>query len=238
MRPQIDTHTHTVLSGHAHSTLIENAAAAAEIGLDGIVLTDHGPMIPGASPDFVTTTYRFLPDVIKGIRVYHGVEANIIDDEGNLDIPQRYLEPLDYVIAGIHEFIRRSNGRNKDTDTVIRALNNPFVDVIAHPDNPSYNLDYEAVVRETAQLGKLMEVNNHSFDFRHGGAENAMKFLPLCRKHDVRIVVASDAHSAFEIGHFELTLRILELCEFPESLVVNLKRERFEAYLEERASRG
>jgi len=238
MRPQIDTHTHTLLSGHAHSTLLENASAAAEIGLDGFVLTDHGPLIPGASPAFVVTTYRFFPPEIKGVRVYHGVEANIAGDEGGLDIEERYLKQLDYVIAGLHEFVQLSSGRVKDTDTVLAAMNNPYVDVISHPDNPAYDLDYEAVIKETARLGKLMEVNDHSFQFRKGGAENALKFLPLCKKYGVRVAVSSDAHSAMEMGRYDAALKILELTEFPAELVVNLTRERFDAYIDERKGRA
>jgi putative hydrolase len=237
MRPQIDTHTHTLLSGHAHSTLIENATLAAELRLKGFVMTDHGPLIPGASPEFVVTTYRFLPPEIKGVRVYHGVEANITDDEGGLDIREKYLSQLDFVIAGLHEFIRLSGGRRKDTDAALCALNNLHVDVLAHPDNPAYDLDYDAVVKETARLGKLMEVNDHSFEFRKNSAENALKFLPLCKKHGVRVSIASDAHSALEIGRNSTALKVLELAEFPEELVVNLTQERFEAYLDERRKR-
>ncbi len=237
MRPKIDTHTHTLLSGHAHSTLLENAAAAAEFGLTGFVLTDHGPMLPGASPEFVLSTYKFFPYEIKGVRVYHGVEANIFDDEGSIDIGEKYLKMLDYVIAGLHEFVRLSGGRQKDTETVLCAMNNPYLDVISHPDNPAYDLDYEAIVRETARLGKLMEVNDHSFLFRKGGAENALKYLPLCKKHGVRVAVSSDSHFALEMGKHDTALKILELAGFPAELVVNLTRERFESYLEERKRR-
>jgi putative hydrolase len=148
-----------------------------------------------------------------------------------------YLEPLDYVIAGLHEFVMTSGGRQKDTDTAIAAMNNPHVDILAHPDNPSYDLDYEAVVKEAARLNKLMEVNDHSFQFRKGGAENALKYLPLCKKYGVRVAVSSDAHFALEMGRHNTALKILELTEFPNTLVVNLTRERFDAYIEERKER-
>ncbi len=237
MRLKIDTHTHTLLSGHAHSTLLENAAAAAEAGLEGFVLTDHGPMIPGASPDFVVTTYRFFPSEIKGVRVYHGVETNIFDEEGSIDIPEKYLAQLDYVIAGLHEFVIPSGGRKKDTEAVLNALNNPNVDIISHPDNPAYEIDYDAMVRETARLGKLIEVNDHSFAFRKGGAQNALVFLPLCIKYDVRVAVSSDAHFAMEMGKHDAAMKILELASFPSEMIVNRTRDSFEAYLRERQHR-
>lgn len=237
MRPQIDTHTHTLLSGHAHSTLLENAAAAADFGLKGFVLTDHGPMLPGASPEFVLSTYKFFPAEIHDVRVYHGVEANIFNDEGSIDIQDKYLKMLDYVIAGLHEFVRLSGGRTKDTETVLRALSNPHIDIISHPDNPAYDLDYEAIVKETARLNKLMEVNDHSFLFRKGGAENALKYLELCKRYGVRVAVSSDAHFALEMGKHTTALKVLELAEFPSELVVSLTRERFDAYLDERKRR-
>jgi len=237
MNIEIDTHTHTVLSGHAHSTLIENAAWAKKAGLSGFVVTDHGPAIPSAPPDFNLSTLRYLPESIDGVRVYHGIEANIVDFEGTLDIREKYLKLTEFAIAGIHEAVIRSGGRSRDTDAVIAALQNKYVDTISHPDNPSYTLDYEAVVKEAARLNKLLEVNDHSFEFRPGGMENAHIYLPLCVRYGVRVVVSSDAHSAFGMGKFDVALRALEELNFPEELIVNATKERFEAYLSERSRR-
>lgn len=238
MHIQVDTHTHTVLSGHAHSTLLENATAAARIGLKGFVVTDHGPAVPAAPPDFNISTLEFLPDIIEGVRVYHGVEANIINYEGGIDIREKYFCQTDFAIAGMHEVVIKSGGIKKDTDAVMGALNNKYVDIISHPDNPSYSLDYEAVVKEAARLNKLMEVNDHSFEYRKGGIEKAMVYLPLCRRYGVRVSVSSDAHSTFGMGKFDVALRVLEQLGFPEELVINATQERFEAYLKERASRN
>ncbi len=237
MNIEIDTHTHTVLSGHAHSTLMENAAAAARIGLKGFVVTDHGPAIPAAPPDFNLSTLEYLPDVIEGVRVYHGVEANIVDFEGNIDIREKYVKLADFTIAGMHEVVIRTGGQKKDTDAVMGALNNKYVDMISHPDNPSYSLDYEAVVKEAARLNKLMEVNDHSFEYRKGGIERAMIFLPMCKRYGVRVAVSSDAHSAFGMGKFGVALQVLDQIGFPAEMIINATQESFEAYLKERVSR-
>jgi putative hydrolase len=237
MNIEIDTHTHTVLSGHAHSTLIENATWAAKKGLKGFVVTDHGPAIPAASPDFNLGTLPFLPETIEDVRVYRGVEANIVDFDGKLDIREKYIKFVDYAIAGMHEVVIRTGGKKKDTEAVIDALQNKHIDIIAHPDNPSYSLDYEAVVKETARQNKLLEVNDHSFEYREGGIENALVYLPLCIRHGVRIAVSSDAHSAFGMGKFDAALHVLEQLRFPSELIVNATQARFEAYLEERNRR-
>ena len=65
MHFEVDTHTHTVLSGHAHSTIMENAAAAARMGLKGIVMSDHGPSIQSSAPDYNIGTYAYLPYILK-----------------------------------------------------------------------------------------------------------------------------------------------------------------------------
>ncbi|MCC8181158.1 MAG: PHP domain-containing protein [Planctomycetes bacterium] len=79
----IDTHTHTVLSGHAWSTLRENCKAAAERGMHGICLTEHGPAMQGGGPFFMVSAQRMLPEVVEGIRVYKGIECNIVDFEAS-----------------------------------------------------------------------------------------------------------------------------------------------------------
>lgn len=237
MNIEVDTHTHTLLSGHAHSTLLENAAAAAKKGLKGFVMTDHGPNLPGACPEFNLSTYPYLPSHIEGVRVYPGVESNIIDFNGSIDVCEKHLKFVDYVIAAMHEVVLDAGTKTKNTQAVLGALNNPYVDVIAHPDNPSYALDYETIVKEAAKLGKLLEVNDHSFVFRQGGLANAMLYLPLCRKYGVAVAVSSDAHFALNIGNNKRALGVLEDLSFPSELVINQTKQRFDDYICERRKR-
>lgn len=237
MNIEVDTHTHTVLSGHAHSTLLENAAAAAKNGLKGFVMTDHGPIMPGACPEFNLGTYPFLPDYLEGVRVYTGIESNLIDFKGSIDVTERYLKFTDYVIAGLHEVVLRPGTKAQNTEAVIGAFSNPYVDIIAHPDNAAYELDYEEVVKQAALHGRLLEVNNHSFSYRKGGRANAAVYLPLCRKYGVRVAVSSDAHFAPMIGSHAIALGIIEEHAFPHELIVNLTMQRFEEYLAERRMR-
>lgn len=237
MNIEVDTHTHTVLSGHAHSTLLENAAAAAKKGLKGFVMTDHGPKLPGACPEFNLGTYPYLPSHIDGVRIFPGVESNVIDYDGSIDVREKYLKFTDYVIAGLHEVVMDAGTKAQNTQAVLGALSNPYVDIIAHPDNPAYELDYETVVKEAARLGKLLEVNDHSFVYRKGGLENAAVYLPLCRKHGLRVAVSSDAHFAMNIGKNKLALSVLEELSFPSELVINETLQRFEDYLSEREKR-
>ena len=101
---QVDTHTHSVASLHAYSTISELVNGAEQNGLKGFVLTEHGPALQGG----LTHPYYFgnlqvIPREIRGITLFRGVELNIMDGEGGLDLSPNYLKLLDFVMAGLHE---------------------------------------------------------------------------------------------------------------------------------------
>jgi putative hydrolase len=81
-----DLHTHSIASGHALSTIQENAQAAAKKGLEILGVTDHGPQTPGGPHVYYFYSLFALPDFLEGVRILRGVEANIIDGQGNLDL--------------------------------------------------------------------------------------------------------------------------------------------------------
>ena len=137
----LDTHCHTISSGHAYSTIKEIAEEAADMGLKLIAMTDHGPDMQGGPDLFHFGNMRVIPEYIKGVRVLKGVEANIMDFEGRLDVPEKYLKKLDIVIASLHEACIDSGTVEENTRALIGAMSNPFVDIIAHPGNPYYPVD-------------------------------------------------------------------------------------------------
>ena len=92
MKLLLDTHCHTISSGHAYSTIKEIAEAAADSGLKLIAIRHHGSAMPGGPSLFHIGNMRVIPEYIKGVRVLKGVEANIMDFDGGLDIPEKYLK--------------------------------------------------------------------------------------------------------------------------------------------------
>lgn len=237
MKVLVDTHTHNVLSGHAYSTLLENVLYAAKTGMEGIVNTDHGPLIPGASPDFCLSTLRTVPPEIEGVRVYRGIEANITDHTGKLDISRGFLKMTEFVIASMHDVVIPPTNREEHLAAYTGTLQNPYVDVIGHAGNPSFDIDREALVRAVRDAGRLIEINNHSFKFRPGSETNCCEIMRLCIQYDVRITVSSDAHFAYSVGQFESALAALHEIGFPEELVVNRSRKSMDEYLRERQTR-
>ena len=77
MKLVADLHTHTVASGHAYCSVNEMAQAAADVGLEMIAITDHGPNMPGGPHLYHFGNIHVVPSVIAGARVLKGVEANI-----------------------------------------------------------------------------------------------------------------------------------------------------------------
>ena len=237
MRLLVDTHTHTIASGHAYSTVLENVEAARATGLEGLVVSDHTEGIPGAQPNFLIMVLKTLPEEYPRIRIIRGAEVNIIDYEGNIDMDETHLSVPDFVIASLHDCVISPGSRLENTSALIQTLANPNVDIIGHPGNPAYEIDAEAVVKEAARLGKLLEINNHSFSFRKGSEGVCRLIMRLCKKYGVRISVGSDAHSCFKVGDFDSAIAALVEEGFPGELIVSRNIGTFEAYLAERTRR-
>ena len=234
---EIDTHTHTIASGHAFSTLLENAAYAKKNGLKGLVLTEHSPSMPCGPVYFYPDVYPTLPRELEGVKAYYGMELDILDCEGTLGLKDKYFRYLEFAIASFHRPVLEPLGEKEATRAALAALRSPYVDMLGHPGNPSYPVDIEAVVLETKRLGKLVEINNHSPVARKGSRERCLEFLRLCKRHEVPVALSSDAHFAGNVGRVERTLEQLAEADFPEELVINATLERFEAYLQQRKER-
>jgi putative hydrolase len=236
MRIAIDTHTHTVASGHAYSTVYELAMGARKRHLAGFVLTDHGPALPGGTHPYHFSNMRILPERIRGVRFYRGVEANILDLEGSLDLGDDYLIQLHFAYAGLHEICFPPRSEADNTAALVAALANPLVDAVSHPGNSLYPVDIRAVVLAAKRYGKAIEINNGSFRVRQGSLERCAEFARLCAETGALVVCASDAHYWSDVGRVDQALDLLERSRIPREQVINATTASFEAFLARRAS--
>jgi putative hydrolase len=228
----VDTHTHTIASGHAFSTVQELADAAAKKNLKMIAITDHGPAMRGAPILLYFSSLFSLPDAISGVKILRGVEANIIDYDGNIDMPDSSLEPLDFVMAGFHDVVLRPCGDvASNTRALLQVIANPLVDAISHPGNPVFQIDAQEVAAFAKKHGKLLEINNNSANVRAGSMENCVEIAALCRDMDIPVVCGSDAHISFDVGSFSNVLDILKRVNFPKELVLNTSPRKLTEYL-------
>lgn len=224
MKFLVDTHCHTISSGHAYSTITEIAEVAKEKGLEIIAMTDHGPAMVGAPHLFHFGNQRVLPDYIKGVRVLKGVEANIMDFAGGLDLPEQYLKNLEIVIASFHDVCIAPGSVEENTQALIEAMKNPYVDIIAHPGNPYYPIDIDRFVQSAFDTGTLIEINNSSFaGSRAGSAENCRRIAAKAKEKGVMLAIGSDCHISFDVGRFDKIEAIFEELDMPEELVINTR---------------
>ena len=235
MRVEIDTHTHTLASGHAYNTMNEMAKAAADKGLKGLAITEHAPEMPGTCHLYYFQNLRIVPRKRFGIELLLGTELNIMNAEGKVDLSEDVLKTLDIAIASIHiPCFRDERTVENVTAAYENVMENPYVDIIGHPDDGRYEVDYEALVQGAKEYGKILELNNHSMDpgcSRIHAVENDTIMLNYCKKYQVPVVMDSDAHFDTLIGEFDMARELLTKLDFPEELVLNRSAEEVKKYL-------
>lgn len=220
----LDVHTHTIASGHAYNTIKEMAQTAAEKGLQLLGITEHSMSMPGTCHDFYFHNLKMLDREMFGVEMLFGVELNIIDYKGTVDMNEKLLRAMDVSIASMHTPCLPYGTKEEHTRSYLKVMENPYVDIIGHPDDSRYPVDMEELVRGAKATGTLLEVNNNSLDprcTRTGAREQDLTMLKFCMKYDVPVIIGSDAHADTLIGRHDFAEELMKEIEFPEELVVN-----------------
>ena len=234
MKYVLDAHTHTIASGHAYSTIMENAAYAAEAGLELLGITDHAPAMAGGTQPSYFLNFSTIPREISGVEIYMGAELNIMDYDGNIDLDEFYLQRMDYAIASLHPPCIPFGTMEENTNAVLKAMENPYVNILGHPGDPRYPIDCKAIVDKAVETETLIEINDASLipnGFRKGSEVYIGEILKLCQKKNFPVILASDAHFATHIGKFDNALRLINEAGFPEELIINRSKELFKNFL-------
>ncbi|MCD7805841.1 MAG: phosphatase, partial [Lachnospiraceae bacterium] len=141
---------------------------------------------------------------------------------------------LDYCVASQHLSCVKPGSARENTESLIRAMQNPYVCVIGHPDDSRYPLEYERLVEAAKRYHVLLEVNNssmNSFNARQNAEENIPVYLELCKKYQAPILLGTDAHYCDAVGIFDGADKILQQVNFPQELMINLHPDRLWEYL-------
>jgi DNA polymerase (family 10) len=162
-----DLHMHTDYSD-GRDTLEAMVATCAKLGYEYIAITDHSESA-GASRTLSVGAMRRqmdeidrLQDRYPSVRIFKGVEVDILPD-GRLDFPDSVLEPLDLVLASLHDPAGHSPER------LLRryrtAAEHPLVTILTHPANrlvgryDGYDLDFDALFDVAVETETLLEVD-------------------------------------------------------------------------------
>jgi DNA polymerase (family 10) len=190
---------------HMHSTAtdgrcsIQEMAEAARLrGLEYIAMTDHSKalaMANGMNEERVMEQIkeiRKINDELDGFRILSSSEVDIRQD-GALDLDDEVLAQLDIVVASVHSFMNQ--GKKEMTDRLLRAFENPYLNVVAHPTGrlllrrEGFEFEFEEVFREAERRKIALEIN--SFPDRLDLNEHHLR---LCKKIGVKIVISTDSH--------------------------------------------
>ena len=225
-----DIHTQTLATPHAYSTVTENVKRASEIGLEAIAVTDHSGGLD-APHEWHFLNLKALPKELFGVRILKGIETDITDIHGNLDMRDDVLKTMDIVIASVHRPTYKALGTEDNTEAYMNALENPYTDILGHSGYPEVKYDYEAVIKRAKELGKMIEINQGTFGVRKPSIPNCREIALLCKKHGTFICVNSDAHFWTNIGKRDDAIKMLLEIDFPKELIANRSLESLREFL-------
>ncbi|OEE75728.1 phosphatase [Vibrio ordalii] len=229
----VDTHTHTYASGHAYSTLIENARSAKENGLAMFCTTDHAQLMPGAPHYWFFSNQRILPRFLDGVAIIRGIESNIMNRAGEIDVHPSVDQNLDWVIASFHEPVFQPADKAAHTEALINVIKGGRVDALGHLGNPNFDFDFDEVIACAAQHHVAIEINNSTLKghSRVGSVDRCYEIAKVAKAHGAYVTTGSDAHFCQDIGQLQLASELLESVGIAAEKVITHSAEQFLAFL-------
>ena len=199
-----DLHVHTDWSD-GHDSIEAMGTAARSLGYQYIAITDHSKgrgIAHGLNEERIreqVSEIRRLNERLDGVHIFTGIEVDIRAD-GDLDLPDELLKELDVVIAGVHSAMGQDEERM--TKRILRAIENPYVDIIAHPtcrllgERDPVSVNLEAIFQAAVRTGTILEINAmpHRLDLKDSHVFRA-------RELGVKLIIGTDAHSVEHLNY-------------------------------------
>lgn len=230
-----DMHTHSIASGHGTScTISDMVKEAAGRGLKLIGITDHGPATLATGTPSYFRSLVFSPKKRFGVDVMYGIELNILDKKGHVDLEEPLLKNLDYAIASMHMPNYKPGSKEENTEAFLNVMKNPHVKILGHCDNPNYPVDYDALAACARKEHVLFEINEASLSpdgYRGDTRANNAEILRCCMKYQVPILLSSDSHGKEHVGRFTYGADFVHQAMFPEHLILNNQIPKLKVFL-------
>lgn len=221
---QGDVHSHTNWSD-GHATMLEMARGAQAIGYRYLGVTDHSPRITvvhGLGAERLLAQSLEMADVqsqVEGVTLLQGIEVDILED-GALDLPDAVLELLDVVIASPHVKLRQEPAAM--TERMLRAVSNPYVDVIGHPtgrrpgSRPGATYDFEAVFKEAARHNVALEI-----DCDPARMDLSPEMARLAFECGCSFTLDADAHGPEQLAYVPMGAWMARRAGIPQNRILN-----------------
>ncbi|MBN2037606.1 MAG: PHP domain-containing protein [Chitinispirillaceae bacterium] len=229
----VDLHVHSLASACGLHSILELIEHGRRIGLRGMAITDHGPAIRGSRLSSVFFERFTCP--YDDIKLYKGLELNVLDEHGAIDIIWPYMPFIDILLLGIHPNMPKGNSRDYYTDALLAAIGaNPFVDIITHPNDPAYPIDYLRLAKAAQEHGIAVEINNSKVRYKRTNADDTLLLINACSKTECMVAICSDTHALLELGTDESVQPLLEQAAFPEHRIITRNLDSAAAFMEGR----
>jgi putative hydrolase len=239
MMPKIDTHVHSIASGHAFNTVDEIMECANIKNLELVCITDHGPSMKGAPHAEYFEMVVEVPLIFNKCFCLMGCECNVIDHYGHIDLEDKFLRNLDIVLVGLHKLTPypEHSSEEENTSALINAMKNPYVDIIAHPYRKDFPVDIVTLVEAASKYNCMLELNGRIFSNTSNDRiliRTYEKMLKLCAEYRVYVVVGTDAHIKNKIGDFSLLNQLLKATNIHDGIIINDARKFIDILQEKR----
>lgn len=230
-------HCHTIYSD-GKSTMEENVKFAIEMGLEKIGISDHGYKHKGFGVKYkdypkMKSEIESLREKYPQIKILLGVEANILDDKGNIDVDDYIRKYVDYVIAGYHfgsmpsnlrglenhirNFIKPLKPKEIDYNTraLVNAMNNNNIFILTHPGDKGL-VYIEEVAKAAEKTKTVLEINAHHNNL-------SIEQIEIAKAYDVLFSVGSDAHHYTHMKMIEEAILRAEKAGLDGNRIINVR---------------
>ena len=231
-----DLHMHTTWSDGAQS-LKEMVNAAREKGYAYLAITDHSKYLRVAHGLNETRLRKQREEIEKlnelydDIHIFAGVEMDILTN-ANLDFPDDFLKEMDFVIGAIHSSF--SQPENIMMDRLNRALENPYVSLIAHPTGrligrrDGYNVDLDALLKKAKETNTALEINANP-----NRLDLAAEWARKAQELGVTLAISTDAHNYQMLEHMKYGIGVARKGWIKKETVMNTwSKEKLIAYFQ------
>ena len=234
MKVIYDLHTHTIFS-HGTGTIEDNVKIAKQKGLTKIAITDHGfehmcYAVKRKNLAFMKSECERLSKEYN-MQVLLGVEANLLNYNGDIDVKEEDKKYLDIIIMGYHKLLKpkwkqfwfsiftkifkTKRQREKVTDAYIKAINKYDIKILTHL-NYGVQVNIPRLADECLKKGVLIELNGKRICFNSSETE-------YMKKIGTKFILSSDAHEPSKVGETNLGLNYIIKNNIDFNNVVNME---------------
>ncbi|MFA5764100.1 MAG: PHP domain-containing protein [archaeon] len=228
----MDLHIHSVASHHAYGTIYDICKEASKKKMQIIALTDHSPMNQFDEKIWHFGTGYRAPKSIDGVRLLWGAEANLINLNGDLGLPEFLQKKLEFLAFGYHKTQPGEIGvdekfakatEDEITNAMLKALDNPYVKLVTHPCGYKSTFDYKKVINKALNNNILVEINVSKFkkDLEDNNLNPYKWTIAAAKKNGKKISIGTDSHFLHEIGDDSIILEHWDELGLEKEIIIN-----------------